>query len=154
MYKAIIEGGYNKNLDIRQYKTIKLQIDNEKEKLMLEISLLLQERKQLEQKKLYEIHVFQSRGKLIGKREIVAAGFLSAPTFSPEKMKELNKKIQTINEFIKRNESILEKLKEKERTVDNMLHQYQQQCRKQAAAREEKALLDLKMCISTRMVVT
>jgi len=142
------------NLDIQQYKTIKLQIDSEKEKLMLEISLLLQERKQVEQKKLYEIHVFQSRGKLIGKRESVAAGFLSAPSFSPEKMKEFNKKIQTIDEFIKRNESMLEKVKEKERTVDDMLYQYQQQCRKREEMREEKVLLDLKMCIPTRMVVT
>ncbi len=76
------------------------------------------------------------------------AGMLSSHTFSPERIEEWNRKIKKRKILFKKNESLLEQVKEKERVIDEM---YQENCKKLAKVREkqeEKMLLDLKMCMN------
>ncbi|MFX3622723.1 MAG: cytoplasmic protein [Ectobacillus sp.] len=134
----------------KQYETIKLQINSEKEKILTEISALLRERYAVETQKQKEIDIFLSRGKMFQPGQSVAAGAVSLYTFSPEKMKELDKKISLIGGFIRKNELMLEQVKEKERTIDDLFRDVLKQQEKEREKKEETTLLDLKMGISSR----
>lgn len=134
----------------QQYDTIKWQINHEKEHVLKEVYELTAEKRKLEQKKEYDLHVFQSRSKIVqaGEQKQIMVGMLSSHTFSPERIEEWNRKIQKITGFIQKNENLLEQIKEKERVIDEM---YQADCKKFAKVqekREEKMLLDLKMCMN------
>ncbi|MFD3446001.1 hypothetical protein ACFDTO_15515 [Microbacteriaceae bacterium 4G12] len=131
----------------RQYETIKLQINIEKEKIMTEISDLLIEKRAIEKKKQYEIHVFQSRSKVMSPNRSISAGLLMFHTFSPEKFEEFNRRIELITGFIKKNEVMLEQVKEKERTIDGLFQEQLYKEEKENEKQEERTLLDLKMCI-------
>ncbi|MGI2750029.1 cytoplasmic protein [Bacillus cytotoxicus] len=132
----------------QQYDTIKLQINQEKEQILKEVYKLTSEKKKLEQQKEYALHVFQSRSKIAQNGKQIMVGMLSSHTFSPERIEEWNRKIQKIAGFIRKNESFLEQIKEKERVIDEM---YQEDCKKLTKEQEkleEKMLLDLKMCMN------
>ncbi|KOS29111.1 hypothetical protein ADK18_08265 [Bacillus anthracis] len=76
------------------------------------------------------------------------AGMLSSHTFSPERIEEWNRKIKKTEDFIQKNESLLEQVKEKERVIDEM---YQEDCKKLAKRpekQEEKILLHLKISMN------
>ncbi|KAA0766688.1 cytoplasmic protein [Bacillus sp. SH5-2] len=135
-------------MDKQQYDTIKLQMNQEKEHILKEVYELTAEKRKIEQKKEYDLYVVKSRSKVVQTRRRIMAGMLSSHTFSPERIEEWNRKIKKTEDFIRKNESLLEKIKEKERVIDEM---YQEDCKKLAKAQEkleEKMLLDLKMCIN------
>ncbi|HGH7179495.1 cytoplasmic protein [Bacillus luti] len=135
-------------MDKQQYDTIKLQMNQEKEHILKEVYELTSEKRKIEQKKEYDLYVVKSRSKVVQTRQPIMAGMLSSHTFSPERIEEWNRKIKKTEGFIQKNESLLEKIKEKERVIDEM---YQEDCKKLAKAQEkleEKMLLDLKMCIN------
>lgn len=130
----------------KEYEMIKWQISQEKEHVMKEVYELTAEKRKIEQKKEYDLYVFQSRSKIVQTGERLMVGMLSSHTFSPERMEEWNRKIQKIDGFIQKNERFLEQIKEKERVIDEM---FQEDCFKLAKRQEkleEKMLLDLKMC--------
>ncbi|AWC28303.1 MULTISPECIES: cytoplasmic protein [Bacillus cereus group] len=132
----------------QQYDTIKWQINQEKEHILKEVYELTTEKRKIEQKKEYDLYVVQSRSHIVQAERQVMVGMLSSHTFSPERIEEWNRKIQKIAGFIKKNESFLEQIKEKERIIDEM---YQEECKKIAKEQEkleEKTLLDLKMCMN------
>ncbi|PFJ17235.1 cytoplasmic protein [Bacillus cereus] len=132
----------------QQHDTIKLQINQEKEHILKEVYELTTEKRKMEEKKEYDLHVFQSRSKIVQTGERIMVGMLSSHTFSPERIEEWDRKIQKIVGFIQQNESLLEQIKEKERVIDEM---YQEDCKKLAKVQEkleEKMLLDLKMCMN------
>lgn len=132
----------------QQYDTIKWQINQEKEHVLKEVYELTAEKRKTEQKKEYDLRVFQSRSKIVQTGERIMVGMLSSNTFSPERIEEWNRKIQKIVGFIQKNESLLEQIKEKERVIDEM---YQEDCKKLVKIQEkleEKMLLDLKMCMN------
>ncbi|MDH4420956.1 MULTISPECIES: cytoplasmic protein [Bacillus] len=135
-------------MDKQQYDTIKLQMNQEKEHILKEVYELTAEKRKIEQKKEYDLYVVKSRSKVVQTGQCIMAGMLSSHTFSPERIEEWNRKIKKTEGFIQKNESLLEKIKEKERVIDEM---YQEDCKKLAKAQEkleEKMLLDLKMCIN------
>ncbi len=135
-------------MDKQQYDTIKLQINQEKEHILKEVYELTAEKRKIEQKKEYDLNVVKSRSKVVQTRQRIMAGMLSSHTFSPERIEEWNRKIKKTEGFIRKNESLLEQVKEKERVIDEM---YQEECKKLAKAQEkleEKMLLDLKMCMN------
>ncbi|MFL0490002.1 cytoplasmic protein [Bacillus sp. 179-I 2A5 NHS] len=132
----------------QQYDTIKLQMNQEKEHILKEMYELTAEKRKIEQKKEYDLYVVKSRSKVVQTGQCIMAGMLSSHTFSPERIEEWNRKIKKTEGFIQKNESLLEKIKEKERVIDEM---YQEDCKELAKAQEkleEKMLLDLKMCIN------
>ena len=109
---------------------------------------LTAEKRKKKQKKEYDLYVVKSRSKVVQTGQCIMAGMLSSHTFSPERIEEWNRKIKKTEDFIQKNESLLEKIKEKERVIDEM---YQEDCKELAKAQEkleEKMLLDLKMCIN------
>nr|WP_279664282.1 cytoplasmic protein [Ectobacillus ponti] len=124
-----------------------MQLEREKEKVLAEISALTREKRFIEQRKSYEIQVFCSRSQNTG---TVAAGMLAAPSFSPERLKDLDKKLGKAVEFIQRNERELEQLKEKERTIDDLYREHERQRQDKENKQEEKVLLDLKMALAVR----
>ncbi|EJQ43358.1 hypothetical protein BWGOE4_13230 [Bacillus mycoides] len=135
-------------MDKQQYDTIKLQINQEKEQILKEVYELTAEKRKIEQKKEYDLYVVKSRSKVVQTGQRIMAGMLSSHTFSPERIEEWNRKIKKTEGFIQKNESLLEKIKEKERVIDEM---YQEDCKKLAKVKEkleEKMLLDLKMCMN------
>ncbi|MGE6400432.1 cytoplasmic protein [Bacillus cereus] len=135
-------------MDKQQYDTIKLQINQEKEQILKEVYELTAEKRKIEQKKEYDLYVVKSRSKVVQTGQRIMAGMLSSHTFSPERIEEWNRKIKKAEGFIQKNESLLEKIKEKERVIDEM---YQEDCKKLAKVKEkleEKMLLDLKMCMN------
>ncbi|MCU5498457.1 cytoplasmic protein [Bacillus wiedmannii] len=135
-------------MDKQQYDTIKLQINQEKEQILKEVYELTGEKRKIEQKKEHDLYVVKSRSKVVQTGQRIMAGMLSSHTFSPERIEEWNRKIKKTEDFIQKNESLLEQVKEKERVIDEM---YQEDCRKLAKVREkqeEKMLLDLKMCMN------
>ncbi|MGG2092765.1 cytoplasmic protein [Bacillus sp. S13(2024)] len=135
-------------MNAKQYKIIKLQMNQEKEQILKEVYELTTEKRKIEEKKMHDLYVFQSRSKVMKINERIHIGMLSSHTFSPERIEEWNRKIKKIEEFIQKNESLLEQIKEKERVIDEM---FQKDCQKLAKAqekREEKMLLDLRMCMN------
>ncbi len=123
-------------------------MNQEKEHILKEVYELTAEKRKIEQKKEYDLYVVKSRSKVVQTGQCIMAGMLSSHTFSPERIEEWNRKIKKTEGFIQKNESLLEKIKEKERVIDEM---YQEDCKKLAKAQEkleEKMLLDLKMCIN------
>ncbi|WP_434179947.1 cytoplasmic protein [Bacillus thuringiensis] len=135
-------------MDKQQYDTMKLQINQEKEHILKEVYELTAEKRKIEQKKEYDLYVVKSRSKVVQTGQRIIAGMLSSHTFSPERIEEWNRKIKKTEGFIQKNESLLEKVKEKERVIDEM---YQENCKELAKAQEkleEKMLLDLKMCMN------
>ncbi|MBE7118990.1 cytoplasmic protein [Bacillus mycoides] len=135
-------------MDKQQYDTIKLQINQEKEQILKEVYELTAEKRKIEQKKEYDLYVVKSRSKVVQTGQRIMAGMLSSHTFSPERIEEWNRKIKKTEGFIQKNESLLEKIKEKERVIDEM---YQEDCKKLVKVKEkleEKMLLDLKMCMN------
>ncbi|WP_439875616.1 cytoplasmic protein [Bacillus mycoides] len=135
-------------MDKQQYDTIKLQINQEKEQILKEVYELTAEKRKIEQKKEYDLHVVKSRSKVVQTGQRIMVGMLSSHTFSPERIEEWNRKIKKTEGFIQKNESLLEKIKEKERVIDEM---YQEDCKKLAKVKEgleEKMLLDLKMSMN------
>ncbi|CAH2466372.1 MULTISPECIES: cytoplasmic protein [Bacillus cereus group] len=135
-------------MDKQQYDTIKLQINQEKEQILKEVYELTAEKRKIEQKKEYDLYVVKSRSKVVQTGQRIMAGMLSSHTFSPERIEEWNRKIKKTEGFIQKNESLLEKIKEKERVIDEM---YQEDCKKHVKVKEkleEKMLLDLKMCMN------
>ncbi|KIV71996.1 cytoplasmic protein [Bacillus mycoides] len=135
-------------MDKQQYDTIKLQINQEKEQILKEVYELTAEKRKIEQKKEYDLYVVKSRSKVVQTGQRIMAGMLSSHTFSPERIEEWNRKIKKTEGFIQKNESLLEKIKEKERVIDEM---YQEDCKKLLKVKEkleEKMLLDLKMCMN------
>ncbi|WJE26312.1 cytoplasmic protein [Bacillus cereus] len=135
-------------MDKQQYDTIKLQINQEKEQILKEVYELTAEKRKIEQKKEYDLYVVKSRSKVVQTGQRIMAGMLSSHTFSPERIEEWNRKIKKTEGFIQKNESLLEKIKEKEHVIDEM---YQEDCKKLAKVKEkleEKMLLDLKMCMN------
>ncbi len=135
-------------MDKQQYDTIKLQINQEKEHILKEVSELTAEKRKIEQKKEYDLYVVKSRSKVVQTGQRIMAGMLSSHTLSPERIEEWNRKIKKTEGFIQKNESLLEQVKEKERVIDEM---YQEDCKKLAKVQEkleEKMLLDLKMCMN------
>ncbi len=127
---------------------MKLQINQEKEHILKEVYELTAEKRKIEQKKEYDLYVVKSRSKVVQTGQRIIAGMLSSHTFSPERIEEWNRKIKKTEGFIQKNESLLEKVKEKERVIDEM---YQENCKELAKAQEkleEKMLLDLKMCMN------
>lgn len=77
----------------------------------------------------------KSRSKVVQTGQRIMAGMLSSHTFSPERIEEWNRKIKKIVDFIQKNESLLEQVKEKERVIDEM---YQEDCKKLAKVREKQ----------------
>ncbi|PES72722.1 cytoplasmic protein [Bacillus cereus] len=135
-------------MDKQQYDTIKLQINQEKEQILKEVYELTAEKRKIEQKKEYDLYVVKSRSKVVQTGQRIMVGMLSSHTFSPERIEECNRKIKKTEGFIQKNESLLEKIKEKERVIDEM---YQEDCKNLAKVKEkleEKMLLDLKMCMN------
>ncbi|MGG5736311.1 MULTISPECIES: cytoplasmic protein [Bacillus cereus group] len=135
-------------MDKQQYDTIKLHINQEKEQILKEVYELTAEKRKIEQKKEYDLHVVKSRSKVVQTGQRIMVGMLSSHTFSPERIEEWNRKIKKTEGFIQKNESLLEKIKEKERVIDEM---YQEDCKKLAKVKEEleeKMLLDLKMSMN------
>ncbi|KFN04046.1 cytoplasmic protein [Bacillus clarus] len=135
-------------MDKQQYDTIKLQINQEKEHILKEVYELTAEKRKIEQKKEYDLYVVKSRSKAVQVGKRIMVGKFSSRTFSPERIEEWNRKIKKIEGFIKKNEILLEQIKEKERVIDEM---YQEDCKKLAKVKEkleEKMLLDLKMCMN------
>lgn len=135
-------------MDKQQYDTIKLQINQEKEQILKEVYELTAEKRKIEQKKEYDLYVVKSRSKVVQTGQRIMAGMLSSHTFSPERIEEWNRKIKKTEGFIQKNESLLEKIKEKERVIDEM---YQEDCKKLVKVKEkleEKILLDLRMCMN------
>ncbi|GLV63842.1 hypothetical protein Bmyc01_25120 [Bacillus mycoides] len=135
-------------MDKQQYEMIKLQINQEKEHILKEVYELTAEKIKIEQKKEYDLYVVKSRSKVVQTGQRIMVGMLSSHTFSPERIEEWNRKIKKTEGFIQKNESLLEKIKEKERVIDEM---YQEDCMKLAKVKkklEEKMLLDLKMCMN------
>ncbi|WP_002149143.1 hypothetical protein [Bacillus cereus] len=135
-------------MDKQQYDTIKLQINQEKEQILKEVYELTAEKRKIEQKKEYDLYVVKSRSKVVQTGQRIMAGMLSSHTFSPERIEEWNRKIKKTEGFIQKNDSLLEKIKEKERVIDEM---YEEDCKKLAKVKEkleEKMLLDLKMCMN------
>lgn len=123
-------------------------MNQEKEHILKEVYELTAEKRKIEQKKEYDLYVVKSRSKVVQTGQCIMAGMLSSHTFSPERIEEWNRKIKKTEGFIQKNESLLEKIKEKERVIDEM---YQEDCKELAKAQEkleEKMLLDLKMCIN------
>ncbi|WP_369900241.1 cytoplasmic protein [Bacillus manliponensis] len=129
----------------QQYDTIKWQMEQEKEQILKEVYELTEEKQKLERKKEYDLSVFTSRSGMLQTEKRIMIGMLSASTFSPERIEEWNRKIKKIDSFIKKNESLLEQLKEKERIIDDMFRTSCRIAAKQEEKREEKMLLDLKM---------
>ncbi|CAM4368459.1 hypothetical protein BAMA_14610 [Bacillus manliponensis] len=131
----------------QQYNTIMWKIEQEKEQILKEIHELTEEKRSIEKKKEYDRYVVTSRSMLKTGMH-VSAGMLSSHTFSPERMEEWNRKIEKINSFIQKNENLLEQMKEKERVIENMFQENTRLFLKQEEQREEKQLLDLKMCMN------
>lgn len=132
----------------KQYEIIKLQMAQEKEHILKEVYELTTEKRKVEEKKAHDLHVFKSRSKVMQINECIRIGMLSSHTFSPERIEEWNRKIRKIEEFIRKNERLLEQIKEKERVIDEMFQQDCQRLAKEQEKREEKMLLDLRMCMN------
>jgi len=128
-------------VDKQQYDTIKLQINQEKEQILKEVYELTAEKRKIEQKKEYDLYVVKSRSKVVQTGQRIMAGMLSSHTFSPERIEEWNRKIKKTEDFIQKNESLLEQVKEKERVIDEM---YQEDCKslqKYEKSRKKKCFL-------------
>ncbi|HDX9590452.1 TPA: cytoplasmic protein [Bacillus pseudomycoides] len=132
----------------KQYETIKLQMNQEKEHVLKEVYELTTEKRKIEAKKAHDLNVFQSRSKVMQVNESIHIGMLSSHTFSPERIEEWNRKIEKIEEFILKNKLLLEQIQEKERVIDEMFQQNCQKAAKEQGKREEKMLLDLRMCMN------
>lgn len=131
-----------------QYQTIQFQLENEKNELLQEISMLLQKKKQIEQKLQHEIHVFCSRGKVIKENSRTLAGMLIGDTFSSERINQLKREIKKSNDFIYKNELKLEKLNEKMSTVDSLYQHIERDKQKMQDKKMENQLLDMKMILN------
>lgn len=135
-------------MNTKQYQTVQLQLENEKNELLQEISTLLQRKKQVEQKKEHELNVFRSRNKPALENTSTVAGVLMGDGFSTERMKQLNNEIKKIDEFIHINEMKVERLKEKESTIVSLYEEGKMLEQKELDKKEEKQLLDLKMVLN------
>lgn len=140
--------GYYSKVNKQQYETIKWQMEREKEQILKEVYELTAEKQKLEQKKEHDLFVVKSRSKLAQTKKHIMIGMLSTSAFSPERIEEWNRKIKKIDSFIKKNESLLEQVKEKERVIDDMFQTSCYMIAKQEEKREETMLLDLKMCMN------
>ncbi|PEA53498.1 cytoplasmic protein [Bacillus pseudomycoides] len=132
----------------KQYEIIKLQMNQEKEQVLKEVYELTTQKRTLEEKKAYDLYVFKSRSKVMQTNERIRIGMLSSHTFSPERIEEWNRKIQKIEGFIQKNERLLEKIKEKERVINEMFQEDCKKLLKKHEKHEEKMLLDLRMCMN------
>ncbi len=134
-------------MDTRQYHTIQLQLEREKNELLQEIGTLILRRKRAEQKFDYEVEVFCSRNKPIIEGSSALAGILIGDSFSAERMNKLEKEIKKLTEFIQTNEKMLERLKEKESTINSLYGESIVWKQKEKEKKEEKQLLDMKIML-------
>ncbi len=69
------------------------------------------------------------------------AGMLSSHTFSPERIEEWNRKIKKTEDFIQKNESLLEQVKEKNVSLMRCIKKIVESLRKYEKSRKKKCFL-------------
>lgn len=131
----------------QQHQVIQLQIQDEKNVILQEISTLTQRKVIAEQKLDYEKKVFKSRNEPLRTGKVAFAGMLKGDVFSIDRMDKFSNEIKQIQGFIQKNELELERLKEKESTIDDLYNESLRQQQKELDQKEEKQLLDMKIIL-------
>ncbi|UOY93381.1 cytoplasmic protein [Ectobacillus sp. JY-23] len=131
-----------------QYRIINMQMKHEEHQVMKEIGLLLQELQNVTTQKERELYRLTSRSRMLQTGADVAGGILSLHTFAPDRLKEYDKRILKIREFIQKNETILQQIREKQKVVQGLFVEQVREHEREMTKKEERHLLDFKMCLA------
>lgn len=129
------------------YNAVKMKVDQEKTAILKELQLLLVKREQVASKLAHEQAVYYSRTKKERLQVSVLAGSMQLDAFSPSRIKQLEREISQISQYIQSNEQILEQLEEKGKQAKNMYEETRKKWQQLENKREEQTLRDLKMVL-------
>lgn len=129
------------------YNAVKMKVDQEKAAILKELQLLLAKREQVASKLAHEQEVYYSRTKKERLQVCVLAGSMQLDAFSPSRIKQMEREISQISQYIQSNEQILEQLEEKGKQAKKMYDETRKKWQQLENKREEQTLRDLKMVL-------
>lgn len=124
-----------------------MKVDQEKTAILKELQLLLAKREQVASKLAHEQEVYYSRTKKERLQVSVLAGSMQLDAFSPNRIKQMEREISQISQYIQSNEQILEQLEEKGKQAKKMYDETRKKWQQLENKREEQTLRDLKMVL-------
>ncbi|MCU7667014.1 hypothetical protein [Bacillus thuringiensis] len=125
------------------YTAIKLKLEQEKMETEEELTKLQTRKYELNNRKSAEENKLSASTKILKERKTVRAGMLTQ-RFNSDFVKQCEKEIKIIDDFIQIQNIELEKIKEQEKYVDGMFQQKLKEKEKQERRKEEEMLFEYK----------
>lgn len=125
------------------YAAIKLKLEQEKMETEEELTKLQTRKYELHNRKSVEENKLSASTKILKEQKTVRAGMLTQ-RFNSDFVKQCEKEIKIIDNFIQKQNIELEKIKEQEKYVDGMFQQKLKEKEKQERRKEEEMLFEYK----------